>query len=272
MDGETGLLRAPSVLGLPVPRQGDEHDVLRSLASANLLRDLVAADSGKADVEEDDVRSLPGYEVQGGRPVPRRRHLMAPEAEQQGQALDRVLAVVHDQHPQLRTGGPLRRGLGDRGEFGGRPLGQRKADDELAAVAGAWTACRARPPVKRDQSPNHRESGARAPSDRSRPRSPWMKRSNTCGTSSALIPSPSSRTPSTVSSPSRVRRTQMWPPSGVNLAALPRRLRMTWARRVESPSTRMGPRPRSTSTVWFRCSRRGSVASTARETTAVKSS
>src|SRR6266545_4128806 len=68
----------------------------------------------------------------------------------------------------------------------------------------------------------------RPPSDRSRLRSPWMKRSKTCGTSSALIPIPSSRTLSTVSSPLRVTRTHMWPPSGVNLAALLRRLRMTW--------------------------------------------
>ena len=61
----------------------------------------------------------------------------------------------------------------------------------------------------------------RPPSERSRLRSPWTKRSKTRGRSSAVIPMPSSRTRSTASTAFAPQAcTQMWPPSGVYFAAL----------------------------------------------------
>ena len=54
--------------------------------------------------------------------------------------------------------------------------------------------------------------------------SPRKKRSKTCGSASGAMPTPVSRTSSTASEPSVATRTEMRPPSGVNLIALSRRL------------------------------------------------
>ena len=96
--GEAGLAAAPPVVLLAVAGHGDDPDVAEARDLPNLPRHVVAGDVGQADVEQDDVRAELGRHPQGRDAVGGGPHLVAPQADERGHGLGRVLVVVHHQH------------------------------------------------------------------------------------------------------------------------------------------------------------------------------
>ena len=68
---EAGFLRATPIVGLTIARQRDEVDALPGSVRANAAGDLVAIESGKADVDERDVRLERERRMQAARAIGR---------------------------------------------------------------------------------------------------------------------------------------------------------------------------------------------------------
>jgi len=97
-------------------------------------RDLVAAQSRQADVEQNRVRRAVGAGCQCGGTVASDVNIMARRFQQHRQAPGSIHAVIHDQHAATRSG-RLNRFDGRRGRCRHSSPQDRQADDELAAFA-----------------------------------------------------------------------------------------------------------------------------------------
>src|SRR5206468_1297786 len=102
-----GLLRARAILRFAVAGEGDQ-DLPAEVLAAQTLGDHVAVHVRQADVEQDDAwLELPG-QAQGGGPVVRELHLVAPAPDQLAERLRGVEAVLDDQDAVAVVGGARR--------------------------------------------------------------------------------------------------------------------------------------------------------------------
>ena len=103
---------------------------------------------------------------------------MAREPQELCHPVRRVHIVIDDEDPgrvwPLERSSPASLGFRPGPGFGGR-----EPDDELTPLAGAFARGGDGAAVELGQRPDEREPDAEPPFERSRERSPWVKRSNT---------------------------------------------------------------------------------------------
>ena len=108
---EPGVPRACQVLLLAVSREGDQHGPGPSEPLAELAGHLVTVHAREADVQQDHVEAVNRGRLDGRGTVVGDGYLVAPEPENLGEALRRVLTIVHDEEPKGLLAG-LCRGRG----------------------------------------------------------------------------------------------------------------------------------------------------------------
>ena len=92
---EPGASRACQVLLLAVSREGDQHRPGRSELVSEPFGNLVAVDPREANVQEDHVKRIGGGRLDRCEAVMGDAYLITPELQNSGEALRRILTVVH---------------------------------------------------------------------------------------------------------------------------------------------------------------------------------
>src|SRR5207245_543085 len=134
---EPGLEGPALVLLAPVARQGDEEDPAEARLLTQPPGELVAVQAREPEVGENDIGRDRRHRPEGGEPVEGHLHLVPPALEHRGEALGRVLMVLHEEDLETAV-----RGHGRCRLRRGRHAARRGARSGGAA-AGPWPRCRA---------------------------------------------------------------------------------------------------------------------------------
>ena len=108
---EPGGHRALPVLLAAVARERHQHDVMKAAFAARAARDLVAVETGKADVDEHHVGRVRAGCLERRDAIVEYAHVMAEQLEEHREALGGVGIVLEEQYtrPVLLHRGRRRR-------------------------------------------------------------------------------------------------------------------------------------------------------------------
>src|SRR5437899_5056285 len=147
------------VFRLAIAGEGDEDDRLARLASAAPTRDLVAVEAGQADVDQGDVGSHGGGDLDARPAVGGLTNVVAFERQLNLEHLASVRIVLDDEDPSRDRG--RRRGRCDGARFGGR-RNAWQPDREYTALSRAIAPGRDRASVQPDERFRQREADPEA--------------------------------------------------------------------------------------------------------------
>src|SRR3989449_6197261 len=157
---EPGLERAALVLLAPVARQGDEEDPAEARLLPQLPGELVPVHAREPEVGEHDIGRERRRRPEGGESVEGHLHLVTPALEHRGEALGRVLMVLHEEDIETAGGRAGRSGRRCGGELGKPGRERRQPRHELAALLEPGAPRLDSPAVQLDQRAYERESDA----------------------------------------------------------------------------------------------------------------
>ena len=220
---------------LPQPVMATTTAPASAGSASESLRHLVTVHPGETDVEQHHVGLEQASCVQGLRAVMSGPGLVSADLEDPRQARGAVDVVIDHQHSTARFGGGRRDGLGGRWRLAcpALILDERKSHAEGTSFSEPRAQGGDRAAVQVDQSLDQGQANAQPALRRSSVRFTWVNISKTSssiwGECQALCPSRGL----SLHGPALRPRSSIHPPSGVYLAALVRRLLITWASRSD---------------------------------------
>src|SRR5262249_6879738 len=150
---ESRLLSSTSILRLPVPRHGDQPHMPTEQRSY-LLRDLVAIEAGKTDVDQHNVWATRPRRLDALGPILGHVDAMPVHLQGGSKHLARI-RVVLDYENVARATNAL---LGGWLRGGWRRGSERQPDHDFGASAQPLTVDRDHPAVELDEPPHQREA------------------------------------------------------------------------------------------------------------------